>query len=121
MSTPFLGNTLPLYEVSLWLVDPDEEELDDSVLVGSRELLTKDFAWDCFNNPEKYFSSAELKRAIYISFDWDEAFRCRRLDSKMQSRMERSEAAMQAGMMGGCEAYNEEMGWRMDTGDDDGH
>jgi hypothetical protein len=122
----YLGDTYPPYTVDLWGADPEGPE---DRHITSLDFQTREEAYHCYEHPEGFFPPAEFSIAVFVAFDWDEVFYSRRLISleeeakRRQKEVDahRKEIAMEAGMSGGCEAYNEVMGYGCypSCGDDD--
>jgi hypothetical protein len=122
----YLGNTFPPYTVDLWGADPEGPE---DRHITSLDFQTKQEAVYCFEKPEDFFPAADLALAVFVAFDWDEVFCSKRLISEKEEAKRRQkefdahrkEIAMEAGMLGGCEVYNEVMGYDCcpSYGDDD--
>jgi hypothetical protein len=75
---PYLGETRPLYSVSLTELNPKCNPSWIPCAV-TRDFLTQEFSMDCYENPSEYFNPKELKIATYIVLHWDGVQRSRRL------------------------------------------
>lgn len=110
------------YSVTFWFGDPDTDEGEDCCSTGA-DFATLEEARAFFGAPEKW--SEHLAPACFNGCAWTmldgpdvhEVKYDRKVHhaSKKEDALSRGEAfrehAYQAGMMGGCEAYNDAMGY----------
>lgn len=96
------------YSVSFWGSDPDED--NDDCWTG------QDFG--TLAEAEAAFAATPRDRSVaWVMIDGPDVHRTRPVPGYRPQPddydAERREHAMQAGMAGGCEAYNEAMGWEV--------
>lgn len=103
-----------LFSVNLWGSEP---YVNDDCWTGE-EFATLEEAQAAFTFPGLFFTKSELRDVEYIELirlDGEIQFDRKNPSfsgHKSQARDEwRQEIAMQAGMSGGCESYNEAMGY----------
>jgi hypothetical protein len=102
------------YTVDLWGSDPSED--NDDCWTGEN-FSTLEEAQACYHNPAETFSIEDLRHTAVLVLDGPDVHSERpcELYRPRKRRDEdaewRHEIAMEAGMLHGCEAYNETMGW----------
>jgi hypothetical protein len=85
----------------------NDEEIAEALL----EFDTIEEARQAYDNPESLQEFVlHLDDSILIHMEGPDVMQARALHPKMSDDWRR-EIAMQEGMMGGCNAYNEAMGW----------
>lgn len=94
-----------MFSVNFWGSEPgtnddcwcgeDFDSFDDAVIEFNKECDDKDVAWIELDGPGIYFSrkNPSFKESKKDSSEW------------------KREIAMQAGIVFGCDGYNDEMGW----------
>lgn len=108
------------YSVCLWGSNPD---LGNDDCHTGEDFATLEEAVAVYTTPFSFFkgpngSSGEVYYSgeLWVELDGPDAYEVRQVSRGKKSRRDdddgwRSERAWQAGMMGGVEAYNEEMGF----------
>lgn len=101
------------YDVLLFIRNP--EKYEDEGVSAMRSFATREEAEECYNHPSSFFDASE-QSLPYIMLDGPDVnkVRCDKVALfrlRQEEREERRECAMQAGMMGGTDSYNEEMGY----------
>ena len=103
------------FSVSIWWKNPETPEGEDCCCMGD-EFETESEARDCVKNLEKHFNPREVRTCPWVLLEGpnlreltcDEVFlkQCQK-DEVYIKACERAEARMQAGMLGGIDAYND--------------
>jgi hypothetical protein len=108
-----MNNEMP-YSVTFWFGDPETPEGDDCCTAGSNFATLKE-AREFFENPEKWsddFAPSCFSGCAWTMLDGPDVHEVRfdaavKRGSDEEDRLLRNEHRMQAGMMGGCDAYND--------------
>lgn len=99
------------YSVTLWDTNPD---LDEDTCNTGCDFATIEEARECVANLDAHFNMVYYRSTPFVLLDgpdvWEITQRCKVRKGGDDSDWKR-EQAMQAGMGGGCEAYNEVMGY----------
>lgn len=102
-----------LYSVCLWLTHPDQE--NDDCMTGE-EFATEAEARACIANLNTHFNMPYFLECAFVELDGPDCHEIIELpgvaeQAQRQARFdeacERSEGRMQAGMLGGVDAYND--------------
>ncbi len=104
------------YTVNFWGSNPDLENDD---LWYALDFETKAEALATYSKPVEDIEGCPARDVGYIEVDGPDVNECRKnptfKESKRMGRQEdldwQREIAMEAGMLHGCEAYNDEMGY----------
>lgn len=102
------------YTVTLWMTNPDVDDNDDCM--SGMDFATVEEARECFNDVTAHFAFACYAGVPFVMLDGPGAHEVR-MRSKRALRAEddggewQREIATQAGMEGGCDAYNDAMGY----------
>lgn len=115
------------FSVALFLSHPDNENddcvtgVDFDTLAEAEQCIADIIAYDahCISK-HPHFNMPYFRDTPFIMLDGPGVHRTIERHgiakrAKREDSLDRSEIAMQAGMAGGCDAYNEAMGWDTDT------
>lgn len=102
------------YSVTLWGSNPDLEDNDDCYT--GADFATLEQARQCCANPDLHFNQAYYSDVPFIMLDGPDVHEIIRrpgvpVKPTQDDREWKREIAWQAGMEGGCQAYNDIMGW----------
>jgi hypothetical protein len=103
------------WSINNWCSHPDDGN-DDCNTGGDFDSLEDAKASKFYTSAPYYIMFIEIDGPIgsdYYRVIKNPNYSAKRVkaDNRESEMMDRSERAMQAGMLGGCEAYNEEMGY----------
>lgn len=104
-------NEAPTYTVSFWYGNPETPEGEDCCN-SDKDFASLDEARECMMNPGKFCDAADWAGCAWIMLDGPEINEVI-FDKKLynalrrEERLSANEGKMQAGMMGGCDAYND--------------
>lgn len=110
------------YSVTFWFGDPDTDEGEDCCAAGM-DFVTLGEAKKFFDSPETWgeeFAPNCFSGCAWVMLDGPDVHEVKfdkaillaaKKEERLSGDMSRREQAHQAGMMGGCEAYNEAMGY----------
>lgn len=109
-------NTQPelLYSVCLWGSNPDLEDNDDCYT--GADFATLEQARSCIADLSLHFNMVYYSDVPFIELDGPDVHEVIQRPGVRVKRTSddnewQREIANEAGMLGGCEAYNEAMGW----------
>jgi len=99
------------YSVNLWGSDP---ALDNDDCWTGADFATRKEAEVAYKNPTPHFYAGAMGKVVFVELDGPDVNAKRRVAADRKPVRDltwRNEMAMEAGMLYGCDGYNEVMGY----------